>query len=294
MAFNPSQHNIVGVCLHDAKLTFYDVRTKTATSFVTLLNSANELRWNPSDPRIFAIASNDWCLYTFDVRHTKRAIKTHRGHVDAVTSVDWSPIGREFVSGSVDGHIRLWRSDHQSADAPKVGYSRELYKGRRMYNLEQVRWTNDNKYVLSGSADGSLRLWRAQRAMPLHRVNARMRSSIQYSAALARKYQHMPEIGLIMKFRNAKIPHRIPRNGVYYKKERREQSRLRKLKERVQERLDEDLKKESEKGWSVKVGGKARRGGGGVKGDWKKKRKDNQAWAHKVVLKTGVHGDHME
>merc|ERR1712228_277279 len=221
---------------------------------ITLLNWANEIRWNPIDPRIFAIATNDWCCYTFDIRHTKRAIKTHRGHVDSVTTIDWAPTGKEFVSGSVDGHIRIWKSDHQTADAEKVGYSRELYKGRRMYNLEQVRWTNDNKYVLRGRADGVIRLWKA--------------------------HSHMPEIGLILKFRNAKIPHRMPRNGVYYKKERFEQNRLRKLKNKLQTKE----KNNSGKGqsWQVKIGGS------------RKKKGRNQPWAKKVVLQTGTVADHME
>eukprot|EP01084_Bolivina_argentea_P073227 132889_1 len=238
LAFNPGQHNLLAACMQDSKITFYDTRTKTQMPFITLLNWANEIRWNPIDPRIFVIATNDWCLYTFDIRHTRKAIKTHRGHVDAVTTVDWSPTGKEFVSGSVDGHIRIWKSDHQSADHRRVGYSRELYKGRRMYNLEQVRWSNDNKYILSGSADGVIRLWKSQRAMPLHRINARQRSHIQYCNKLKQKYQHMPEIGLIWKFRHAKIPHRIPRNGIFYKKERFQQNRLRKLKQKFQETHD--------------------------------------------------------
>eukprot|EP01084_Bolivina_argentea_P146125 255954_1 len=275
LAFNPGQHNVLAACMQDSKITFYDTRTKTQMPYITLLNWANEIRWNPIDPRIFVIATNDWCLYTFDIRHTKRAIKTHRGHVDSVTTVDWSPTGKEFASGSVDGHIRLWRSDHQTADAQKVGYSRELYKGRRMYNLEQVRWTNDNKYILSGSADGAIRLWKSQRSMPLHRVSARQRASIHYAQKLTQKYQHMPEIGLIAKFRNAKIPHRIPRNGVYYKKERFEQNKLRKLKEKVNTPIDNGGKDRAPK-WSVKMKRKA------------KGRRQSKPWAQKVVLKTGV------
>ena len=154
------------------------------------------------------VATNDWCLYTFDIRHTRKAIKTHRGHVDSVKTVDWNAIGTEFVSGSIDGHIRIWRSNHNAADTKHVGYSRELYKGKRMYNLEQVRWTNDNKYILSGSADGVVRVWKSQRSIPLHRINARQRSQINYAKKLVEKYQHMPEIGLISRFRAAKIPHR--------------------------------------------------------------------------------------
>mmetsp|Transcript_21034 Transcript_21034/g.33729 ORF Transcript_21034/g.33729 Transcript_21034/m.33729 type:complete len:536 (-) Transcript_21034:128-1735(-) len=280
LAFNPSQHNVLASCMQDSKITFYDVRTKTEMSFITLLNWGNELKWNPIDPRIFVVATNDWCLYTFDVRHTRKALRTHRGHVDAVTTCDWSATGKEFVSGAVDGHIRLWKSNHQTADARGVGYSRELYKGKRMYNLEQTRWTNDNKYILSGSADGAIRLWKSQRSMPLHRVNARQRSSIAYAEKLKTKYQHMPEIGLIVKFRHAKIPHRIPRNGVYYKRERREQKKVKELKEKVNEKIDntKEYARQSGPKWRVKV----------------KAKKQRRTWSEKVVVKRGIVGDHQE
>eukprot|EP00484_Ammonia_sp_Unknown_P020184 CAMPEP_0197035114 /NCGR_PEP_ID=MMETSP1384-20130603/12991_1 /TAXON_ID=29189 /ORGANISM="Ammonia sp." /LENGTH=537 /DNA_ID=CAMNT_0042465129 /DNA_START=20 /DNA_END=1633 /DNA_ORIENTATION=- len=278
LAFNPSQYNTLAACMQDSKITFYDTRTKTQMSYITLLNWGNEIKWNPIDPRIFVVATNDWCLYTFDVRHTKKALRTHRGHVDAVTTCDWCPAGNEFVSGSVDGHIRIWRSNHQTADAAKVGYSRELYKGKRMYNLEQVRWTNDNKYILSGSADGAIRLWKSQRAMPLHRINARQRQHINYATRLKDKYQHMPEIGLIAKFRNAKIQHRIPRNGVYYKRERFEQNKLRKLKEKVTG--ESGGNKVVNKKWAVRMQRKAKR--------------NNKPWSEKVVVKSGIVSNHQQ
>ena len=122
------------------------------------------------DPRVFVVASNDNCLYTFDMRNMRQALRTHRGHIDSVMSVDWNPLGTEFVSGSIDGHIRIWESNHQSNNVgnggfgnkgKQIGYSRELYKGKRMYNLYQVRWSYDNKYIISGSADGNIRLWKS-------------------------------------------------------------------------------------------------------------------------------------
>eukprot|EP01084_Bolivina_argentea_P245588 411141_1 len=276
IAFNPSQYNLLASCMQDSKITFYDIRSKTTMSYITLLNWANEISWNPIDPRIFAIATNDWCCYTFDIRYLKKAIKTHRGHVDSVTSIDWSPNGKEFVTGSVDGHIRIWNSNHSNYNIrQKIGYSKELYKNKRMYNLEQVRWTYDNKYILSGSADGVIRLWKSNRSKPLYKINKRQKNSIQYSNKLIQKYKHINQIGLINRFRNAKIPHRIPRNGVYYKKERFQQKRLKELKEKVNPKTDKrkikrDIKKD------------------------KKWRKKNKTWAQKVVQQTGIIADYQQ
>jgi len=287
IAFNPGQHNVLATTMQDSKITFYDTRAKTQMPYITILNWANEIRWNPIDPRIFAVATNDWCCYTFDIRHTKRAIKTHRGHVDAVTSIDWSPAGREFVSCAVDGHIRIWKSDHQASDAMKVGYSRELYKGKRMYNLAQVRWTNDNKYILSGSADGALRLWKARRAEPLHRINARQRASIHYSQRLAEKYSHLDEIALISKFRNAKVPHRIPRNGVFYKTERFNQKTWKQLKEQLNPTTKEGKEKRKREQLKTKGSKPFRR----LK-RWQ--REKQESWAQKVVVRRGIVMDHQE
>ena len=91
----------------------------------------------------------------------------------------------------------------------------------------------------------------------------------------------MPEIGLIQKFRNAKIPHRIPRNGVFYKKERAEQNRLRKLTEKLNPTAKDKKKARQERGKKM---GKIKR--------WK--RTQSKPWAHKVVQNRGIVGDHAE
>jgi len=231
-AFNPTQYNLIAVGSQDRKITFYDIRTKHSMPNISLLNWANEIKWNPINSNVFVVATNDWSSYTFDIRHTKKALRQFRGHIDAVTSVDWSPTGNEFVTGSTDGHIRIWNSHHQTKDhnGRKVGYSRELYKGKRMYNIYQVRWSNDSKYIFSGSADGTIRIWKAFRAQPLYKINKRYKNFINYNEKLKKKYEHMSEIGLIYKFRKAKVHQRIPRNGVYFSKEKQEMKKVNQLK----------------------------------------------------------------
>jgi WD repeat and SOF domain-containing protein 1 len=44
-------------------------------------------------------------------------------------SCDWSPTGREFVSGSYDRSIRLWNTTH--------GTSRDVYHTKRMQRCER-------------------------------------------------------------------------------------------------------------------------------------------------------------
>ena len=51
-------------------------------------------------------------------------MNVHRDHVQAVIDVDYSPTGKEFVSGSYDKSIRIFESNK--------GHSREVYHTKRM------------------------------------------------------------------------------------------------------------------------------------------------------------------
>ena len=48
----------------------------------------------------------------------------HKDHMGAILDVDFSPTGREFVSGSFDKTIRIFGMDS--------GRSREIYHTKRM------------------------------------------------------------------------------------------------------------------------------------------------------------------
>lgn len=75
-------------------------------------------------------------------------------HVGAVTYVDYSPTGKEFVTASYDKSIRLFEADK--------GHSRDIYHTKRMQRLTCVQWTLDNKYILSGSDEMNIRIWKAR------------------------------------------------------------------------------------------------------------------------------------
>lgn len=103
-------------------------------------------------------------LYTFDTRHLKHPTNVHMDHVSAVTDVDYSPTGKEFVSGSYDRTIRIFECDK--------GHSRDVYHTKRMQRLTSVKWTLDNKYILSGSDEMNIRVWKARASEKLGPVSA--------------------------------------------------------------------------------------------------------------------------
>lgn len=93
-------------------------------------------------------------LYTFDVRKLKQPVNIHMDHTSAVIDIDYAPTGREFVSGSYDKSIRIFES--------LKGHSRDVYHTKRMQRLTCVKWSLDNKYVLSGSDEMNIRMWKAR------------------------------------------------------------------------------------------------------------------------------------
>ena len=61
--------------------------------------------------------------YTFDIRmmdSLKRILLQHSGHTQAVTTIDYSPTGREFVTGSSDKSIRIFDIEEVSSHHPRL------------------------------------------------------------------------------------------------------------------------------------------------------------------------------
>ena len=100
--------------------------------------------------------------YTYDIRKLDHAINVHKDHVGAVLSVDYSPTGKEFATGSYDQTVRIFRVDQ--------GRSREVYHTKRMQRIFCVNFSSDATYVLSGSDDMNIRIWKAEASKPLGTV----------------------------------------------------------------------------------------------------------------------------
>jgi DDB1- and CUL4-associated factor 13 len=60
----------------------------------------------------------------------------------------------------------------------------------------------DNRFILSGSEDTNIRIWKAQAAAPLKALLPREKESLAYSEKLKRKYQNNPEIKRILRHRH--------------------------------------------------------------------------------------------
>ena len=67
----------------------------------------------------------------------------HKDHIGAIIDLDYSPTGREFVTGSFDKTVRIFPYDQ--------GRSRDVYHAKRMQIINSVIFTADAHYILSGN-----------------------------------------------------------------------------------------------------------------------------------------------
>ena len=105
--------------------------------------------------------------------------------------MDFAPTGREFVTGSFDQTIRIFEVN--------AGRSRQVYHLKRMQKVFSVLWTTDNQYILSGSEDANVRLWKADASRKLGIVSEREKSQNEYRDTLKEKYKYNDEIRRIGK-----------------------------------------------------------------------------------------------
>ena len=80
-------------------------------------------------------------------------ITVHMHHVSAVFDVGYSPTGKESVSASFDKSIRIFPVDKSR--------SKEVYHTKRMQHVICVKWTSDSKYIMCGSDEMNIHLWKA-------------------------------------------------------------------------------------------------------------------------------------
>ncbi|XP_015695285.1 uncharacterized protein LOC102706581 isoform X2 [Oryza brachyantha] len=66
------------------------------------MTRCNSICWNPREPMNFTAGNEDTHCYSFHAGKLDEAKVVHKGHVSAVMDIDYSPTGREFVTGSYD------------------------------------------------------------------------------------------------------------------------------------------------------------------------------------------------
>ncbi|KAK1302421.1 hypothetical protein QJS10_CPB12g00982 [Acorus calamus] len=173
----------------------------TSARFQTRFESwtkTNAIAWNPMEPMNFTAANEDCNSYSFDARKLDEAKCVHKDHVSAVMDIDYSPTGREFVTGSYDRTVRIFQYNS--------GRSREIYHTKRMQRVFSVKFSCDGTYIISGSDDTNLRLWKTNASEQLGVLLPRERKKHDYHEAVKERYKHLPEVKRIVRHRHLPKP----------------------------------------------------------------------------------------
>jgi len=159
---------------------------------------SNALSWSPTFPTSILLASEDHNLYTFDIRHLATPSQIYKAHVEAVMSCDWSPTGLEFVSGGWDRTVRIWKEGQ--------GARPEIYHTKRMQRVTSTIYSGDARYVLTGSDDGNVRIWKAKASEKLGIITARERAALEYRESLKERWKMDSDVGNVMRSRHLPKP----------------------------------------------------------------------------------------
>ncbi|CAD7677969.1 unnamed protein product [Nyctereutes procyonoides] len=205
--FNPIETFLLGSCASDRNIVLYDMRQATPL----------KKGWNPMEAFIFTAANEDYNLYTFDMRALDTPVMVHMDHVSAVLDVDYSPTGKEFVSASFDKSIRIFPVDKSR--------SREVYHTKRMQHVICVKWTSDSKYIMCGSDEMNIRLWKANASEKLGVLTSREKAAKDYNQKLKEKFEHHPHIKRIARHRHLpkSIYSQIQEQGILKEARRRKE-----------------------------------------------------------------------
>jgi WD repeat and SOF domain-containing protein 1 len=184
--FNPVEQHLILATSLDRGLFLHDTRSQSNLAKVNLMNKSSAICWNPQEPFNFVAGNEDGNVYTFDMRKMDTAKKIHKDHIGAILDIDFAPTGKEFVTGSFDQTIRIFGYN--------AGRSRQVYHLKRMQKVFSVLWTTDNKYLLSGSEDANIRLWKANPSEKLGVVSEREKSKQEYRETLQQKFKYNDQI----------------------------------------------------------------------------------------------------
>jgi len=102
------------------------------------------------------------------------------------------------VSGGWDRTVRIWKES--------VGKQPEIYHTKRMQRVLSTLYSSDARYVLSGSDEGNVRIWKARASDKLAVVNTREKAAMEYRDALRERWKFDDEIGKVSRSRRIPTP----------------------------------------------------------------------------------------
>ncbi|EIN05908.1 hypothetical protein PUNSTDRAFT_74221, partial [Punctularia strigosozonata HHB-11173 SS5] len=139
--------------------------------------------FSPDGTRLVS-GSQDHTIRIWDAQSQELVAGPLSGHGDIVACVAFSPDSKHVVTGSWDGTIRVWDAESgQTIVSPLVGHTSpvksvsfspdgkyipvgEPLRGHT-HEVRSVAYSSDGSRIVSGSDDGTVRLWDAESGDPI-------------------------------------------------------------------------------------------------------------------------------
>ena len=102
---------------------------------------------------------------------TGELINTLNGHIGAVYSVCFSSDNKRIISGSYNNNIKIWNADTGELINTLYGHSGTVYSVCFSPDLVAEAQVFNNKRIISGSGDRSIKIWNAENGELINTLN---------------------------------------------------------------------------------------------------------------------------
>lgn len=176
------------------------------------------------DGSILATGGYDDCLRLYNIRtvdpYSRRTIRNTIGSVNFMSLDD--DVAVDAPEGSDQGHShghdepplrpppRDYKDDVSGArvlPASKNIRPFNTYHSARMRRVWALRFSGDGRFLLSGSDDANIRVWKTRANEALRTLSPRESEAMNYRDTLINKYQNAPEVHDVLNSR--RLPQRI-------------------------------------------------------------------------------------
>ncbi|MEN8136001.1 MAG: hypothetical protein ABFS18_10790 [Thermodesulfobacteriota bacterium] len=150
VAYSPNGKMIASGSGDNTVKTWYASNGRDIHSYKAGKNDVLAVSWSPDSDYIASGLSWDSNILVWNTSRDK-LVKTLDGHGDWVTAVLYSPSGRNIISGSKDGSIRIW----DSGSGKETSMFREAWWGE----IRELAISGDGSYLAGATENNSVVIW---------------------------------------------------------------------------------------------------------------------------------------
>ncbi|KAJ9669018.1 rRNA-processing protein [Coniosporium apollinis] len=163
LAWHPKESTVLLSGSYDRTVVAADMRAPDAKAPRWGVESdVEQVRWDPHDPNIFYVSTENGVLHCHDARHAPKdpsqtkPLWTLQAHDESISSFDVNPIIAGFlVTGSTDRQVKLW---NVQPTGPSMVVSRNLEVGKVFSTTFAPDQEVGFRLAVAGSK-GSVQIW---------------------------------------------------------------------------------------------------------------------------------------